>query len=136
MVQHHGQITNQGIGGKRPALWAATHLLVTEICWHASLLLPPTPRVSAASVLRLIDLFVILSFPVIWPGGWGDGGGVGDSSLARHVKTACLSFGCNCCFPTAIVHVAVKNDGSDIIYYCLCTFVFDICFSFQKVLSD
>ena len=70
MVQHHGQITNQGIGGKRPALWAATHLLVTEICWHAILLLPPKPRVSAASVLRLIDLFVILSFPVIWPGGW------------------------------------------------------------------
>lgn len=61
---------------------------------------------------------------------------MGDSFLARYVKTACLSFGCNFCFPNAIVHVAVKNDGSDIIHYCLCIFISDICFSFQKVLSD
>lgn len=95
--------------------------------WHYILLLPPKPWVSTASVLCLIDLFVILSFLVIGPGGWGAEGGEGNSSLARHVKTACLSFGCNCCLPNAIVHVAVKNDGSDIIYYrCALSFLISV----------
>lgn len=103
--------------------WADIHLPMIENTRIPStlalcLVFATQAWVSAASILCLIDLFVILSFFGIGPGGWGDEGGMGDSSLARHVKTACLSFGCNCYFPNAIVHVAIKNDGSDIIYYC------------------
>ena len=53
-------------------LWSRIHWYLVP--WHSILLLPPKPWVSTASVLCLIDLFVILSFLVIGPGGWGGQG--------------------------------------------------------------
>lgn len=61
-----------------------------QIHWHSILLLLPKPRIPAASVLFLTDLFVILSFLVIGLGGWG-GRGWGGWFFSGKICQNCLS---------------------------------------------